>query len=64
MDFPGLLSLEASLGNRSADQSINETLFFYRIIDVSRQTELTCTTCSRAARGGGSRRARGGVLAG
>ena len=41
MDFPGLLSLEASLGNRSADQSINETLFFYRIIDVSRQTELT-----------------------
>jgi len=41
MDFPGILSLEASVGNRAADQSVNETLFFYRIIDLNKRTELS-----------------------
>jgi len=41
MDFPGILSLEASVGNRAVDKSVNETLFFYRIIDLNKRTELT-----------------------
>ena len=41
LDFPGILSVEASVSNRAADQSINETLFFYRIIDLQNLTELT-----------------------
>ena len=41
LDFPGILSLEASVGNRSADQSVNETLFFYRIIDLNKRVEVT-----------------------
>lgn len=41
MDFPGILSLEASVGNRAVDKSVNETLFFYRIIDLNKRAELT-----------------------
>ena len=41
LDFAGILSLEASVGNRAADLSVNETLFFYRIIDLNRRAELT-----------------------
>jgi hypothetical protein len=41
MDFDGILSLEASAGNRSADGTLNEVLFFYRIIDLNNRKELT-----------------------
>lgn len=41
MDFGGLLSVEASVYNRSADQAVNEVTFFYRIIDLGARRELT-----------------------
>lgn len=41
LDFAGILSLEASVGNRAADKSVNETLFFYKIIDLNNQSELS-----------------------
>ncbi len=41
LDFPGILSLEATVLNRSADKTVNEILFFYRIIDLQNRKELT-----------------------
>ena len=41
LDFPGILSLEATVLNRSADKAVNEMLFFYRIIDLQNRKELT-----------------------
>lgn len=41
MDFAGILSVEASVSNRSADRAVNEMLFFYRMIDLSAQKELS-----------------------
>jgi hypothetical protein len=41
LDFPGILSLEATVLNRSADKTVNEMLFFYRIIDLQNRRELT-----------------------
>ena len=41
LDFPGVLSLEATVVNRSADKTTNELLFFYRFIDLNQRKELT-----------------------
>ena len=41
LEFDGILSLEASVSNRAADLSVNEMLFFYRIIDLAQRRELT-----------------------
>lgn len=41
MDFAGILSVEASVSNRSADRTVNEMLFFYRMIDLATQQELS-----------------------
>ena len=41
LDFDGVLSVEASVGGRSADQQRSEMLFFYRIIDLNARRELT-----------------------
>ena len=41
LDFEGVLSLEASVANTAADQTVNEMLFFYRIVDLNARKELT-----------------------
>lgn len=41
MDFDGILSLEATISNRAADGSLNELLFFYRIVDVQSRKQVT-----------------------
>lgn len=41
MDFPGLLSVVASVANHAADESVNEMLFFTRIVDLRSRRELT-----------------------
>lgn len=41
MDFPGLLSVVASVANHAADESVNEMLFFTRIVDLRSRRELS-----------------------
>ena len=41
LDFDGILSLEALVENRSADEQMNEKHFFYRIVDLYHQQLLT-----------------------
>lgn len=41
MDFDGILSLEALVKNTAVDGSVDEMLFFYRIVDVYHRADLT-----------------------
>ncbi|MCE5344099.1 MAG: hypothetical protein LLF96_11040 [Eubacteriales bacterium] len=50
MDFSGVLSLEASVGNRAADGTLDEVLFFYRIIDLQNRKELSLYDLFSASR--------------
>jgi hypothetical protein len=63
LDFPGILSLEATVLNRSADMTVNEMLFFYRIIDLNARRELTVYDLFTQPREEVDRAIRGAVFA-
>ncbi len=41
LDFEGILSMELSMSNRAAGQTVRETQFMYKIIDLAAKKELT-----------------------
>ncbi|NCB05965.1 MAG: hypothetical protein EOM69_10665, partial [Clostridia bacterium] len=41
LDFPGLLSVEATVTNRPAGSDVEDTVYLYRLIDLARRATLT-----------------------